>query len=96
MPIPRGTADAEYMPVLDQALSRIEAFAPDAIVVALGLDGYEGDPFGGLSISTDGFAKIGAKVATLGKPTVLVQEGGYLCDELGLNLESFLDGYTNG
>jgi acetoin utilization deacetylase AcuC-like enzyme len=96
LPIPRGTADAEYMPVLDQALSRIEAFAPDAIVVALGLDGYEGDPFGGLSISTDGFAKIGAKVATLGKPTVLVQEGGYLCDELGLNLESFLDGYTNG
>ncbi|MEC9266002.1 MAG: histone deacetylase family protein [Pseudomonadota bacterium] len=96
LPIPRGTADAEYMPVLDQALFRIEAFAPDAIVVALGLDGYEGDPFGGLSISTDGFAKIGAKVATLGKPTVLVQEGGYLCDELGLNLESFLDGYTNG
>lgn len=96
LPIPRGTADAEYMPVLDQALSRIEAFAPDAIVVALGLDGYEGDPFGGLSISTDGFARIGAKVATLGKPTVLVQEGGYLCDELGLNLESFLDGYTNG
>ncbi len=84
------------MPVLDQAVARIEAFAPDAIVVALGLDGYEGDPFGGLSISTDGFAKIGAKVATLGKPTVLVQEGGYLCDELGLNLESFLDGYTNG
>lgn len=96
LPIPRGTADAEYMPVLDQAVARIEAFAPDAIVVALGLDGYEGDPFGGLSISTDGFAKIGAKVATLGKPTVLVQEGGYLCDELGLNLESFLDGYTNG
>ncbi len=96
LPIPRGTADAEYMPVLDQALSRIEAFAPDAIVVALGLDGYEGDPFGGLSISTDGFAKIGAKVAALGKPTVLVQEGGYLCDELGLNLENFLDGYTNG
>lgn len=96
LPIPRGTADAEYMPVLDQAISRIDAFAPDAIVVALGLDGYEGDPFGGLSISTDGFARIGARVAKMAKPTVLVQEGGYLCDELGLNLESFLDGYTNG
>lgn len=95
LPIPRGTADAEYMPVLDQAIARIDAFAPDAIVVALGLDGYEGDPFGGLSISTDGFARIGARVAKMAKPTVLVQEGGYLCDELGLNLESFLDGYTN-
>ena len=88
-------ADAEYMPVLEDAVARVEAFAPEAVVVALGLDGFEGDPFGGLSISTDGFGKIGARLAKLNLPTVLVQEGGYLCDELGLNLESFLDGFGN-
>ena len=95
LPVPRGTADAEYMPVLEDAVARVEAFAPEAVVVALGLDGFEGDPFGGLRISTDGFGQIGARLSKLNLPTVLVQEGGYLCDELGLNLESFLDGYGN-
>ncbi len=90
LPMPRGTADAAYMPYLDQALERIEHFAPGALVIALGLDGFEGDPFGGLSISTKGFGQIAERVAKLGLPTVLVQEGGYLCDELGDNLEHFL------
>jgi acetoin utilization deacetylase AcuC-like enzyme len=95
LPIPRGTADEAYMPVLEKALDRVEAFAPDALVVALGLDGYEGDPFGGLAISTEGFARIGQAIAKrLPMPAVLVQEGGYLCEELGLNLERFIAGYT--
>jgi len=93
LPLPRGTADGDYLPVLDQALRRVEAFAPEALVVALGLDGYEGDPFGGLGISSDGFARIGERLANLGLPSVLVQEGGYLCDELGLNLQRFLQGF---
>lgn len=94
-PIPRGTADDAYMPVLDAAIAKIEAFAPEALVIALGLDGYEGDPFGGLAISTDGFAQIGARIGRMNLPTVLVQEGGYLCDDLGTNLERFLDGFGN-
>lgn len=94
IPIPRGTEDADYMPALDAALQRIRAFAPEALVIALGLDGYEGDPFGGLRISTEGFARIAERAAGLQLPTVLVQEGGYLCDDLGRNLESFLGGFA--
>ena len=62
-------------------------------VVALGLDAFEGDPFGGLSVSTPGFARIAEAIAKLRLPTVIVQEGGYLCDELGDNLTSFLTGF---
>ena len=47
----------------DGAIRRIEAFAPDALVVALGLDAFEGDPFGGLSVTTPGFARIGEAIA---------------------------------
>jgi hypothetical protein len=32
-------------------------------------------------------------VAALGLPTVIVQEGGYLCPELGENLEAVLRGF---
>ncbi|HTO30984.1 MAG TPA: histone deacetylase family protein [Pararhizobium sp.] len=93
LPLPRKTADAGFLEALEIACGRIEAYAPDAIVVALGLDAFEGDPFGGLSVSTPGFARIGEAIARLGPPAVIVQEGGYLCDELSANLTSFLTGF---
>ena len=88
--LPRGASDEDYLKTLQQALSRIDAYAPQALVIALGLDAYEGDPFQGLSVSTAGFGKIAAEIHALGLPTLLVQEGGYLCDALGDNLVSFL------
>ena len=96
LPLPRQTADAGFLEALSVALRRIEAFAPDALVVALGLDAYEGDPFGGLSVSTPGFSRIAEAIAALGLPAVIVQEGGYLCDALSDNLTAFLTGYANG
>ncbi len=95
IPLPRGTGDAAYLEALARAMRRIRAFAPDALVVALGLDAHEGDPFKGLAITTGGFGRIGAAVRGLGLPTVLVQEGGYLSDDLGANLAAFLQGFSN-
>ena len=97
LPLPRGSGDAQFLAALDTALDRIEAFAPDALVVALGLDAFEGDPFGGLSVTTPGYGQIGAEIARrLPAPTVLVQEGGYLCPELGENLAAFITGVSGG
>jgi len=92
LPLARGSGDDAFLAQLDTALARIRQFAPGALVVALGLDAFEGDPFGGLRVSTRGFGEIGRRIAALTLPTLLVQEGGYLCDELGENLGSFLDG----
>lgn len=92
LPLPRKTGDEGFLEALNAGLRRIQAFAPDVLVVALGLDAFEGDPFGGLSVTTDGFSRIGEAISTLGLPSVIVQEGGYLCDDLGLNLEAFLGG----
>ena len=76
-----------------RSLRRIRAFAPDFLVVALGLDAFEGDPFGGLSVTTPGFSRIAEAIAGLGTPSVIVQEGGYLCDALGEKLTAFLTGF---
>ncbi len=92
LPLPRGSRDDAFLAALDAALARIAAFAPGAVVVALGLDAFEGDPFGGLAVSTDGFRRIGERCAGLATP-VIVQEGGYLCDALGDNLTAFLSGF---
>ena len=96
LPLPRGSGDEPFLAALDVAIGRIRAFAPGALVVALGLDAFEGDPFGGLTVSTGGFARIGARCAGIGLPTAIVQEGGYLCDALGDNLTAFLTGFREG
>jgi acetoin utilization deacetylase AcuC-like enzyme len=95
-PLPRLTQDESYIKILGQALDRIDSFCPQALVVALGLDAYGGDPLAGLSITTKGFGRIGAAISEMKLPTVLVQEGGYLSKALGDNLKSFLEGFKNG
>ncbi len=94
LPLPRGTSDTEFLTALATALERVSAFGADAIVVALGLDAHERDPFQGFKVTTSGFTQIAQAIAALDIATVIVQEGGYLSDDLGANLTSFLGGYS--
>ena len=96
LPLPRGTVTEDYLVALATALARIRAFGADVLVLALGLDAHENDPFHGFKVTTPGFAQIAAKIAGLDLPTVIVQEGGYLSADLGDNLISFLKGYEAG
>lgn len=90
VPLPSGTGDAEYLPALNTALEAVAAFNPDILIVALGLDAHEDDPHHGMALTTEGIGSIGAAIAGLGRPTLLVQEGGYPNPALGLNLVSAL------
>ncbi|MCB1834305.1 MAG: histone deacetylase family protein [Geminicoccaceae bacterium] len=90
LPIPAGSGDDIFLGELARGIDRVRDFAADTLVIALGLDAFEGDPFGGLAVTTSGFARIAAALSDLGLATVIVQEGGYLCPELGDNLASFL------
>jgi len=96
LPQPLGTADAPWLAAGDKALTAIKGFAPTALVVALGLDASESDPLQGLKVTAAGFHAMARKIAGLGLPTVLVQEGGYLSDDLGHNLVQFLSGFDAG
>lgn len=96
LPLPLGSADAPWLAAGDTALARIRDFQPTALVVALGLDASESDPLQGLKVTGAGFFAMAEKIAGLGLPTVLVQEGGYLSDDLGRNLVQFLAGFERG
>jgi acetoin utilization deacetylase AcuC-like enzyme len=96
LPLPLGSGDEDYRPALEVACERLRVFAPGALVVALGLDAAHDDPFGGLAITTQGFARMGKRIGRLALPTLLVQEGGYLSASLGANLVAFLDGFREG
>ncbi len=89
----RGTGDEGFMAALAKGMQAVADWGADTLVLALGLDAFEGDPFAGLAVTTAGFGRIGRAVAGMGLPALIVQEGGYLCPELGDNLEAVLRGF---
>jgi acetoin utilization deacetylase AcuC-like enzyme len=93
LPLPHGTGDAGYLAALEQGLAAIRSFTPGLVLVSLGFDASAHDPLGVLKLTDDGFAEIARRVAALGLPTVLIQEGGYLSDRLGGHLATFLGSF---
>ena len=90
----RGTTDHGFQTRLNDALQTIADWGADTLVLALGLDAFVGDPFAGLGVTTQGFAEVGRMIRSAGLPTLIVQEGGYLCPELGDNLAAVLGAWT--
>lgn len=76
-PLPMLSSDGPFLAALDSAIRKISNFAPDALVLSLGVDGHEADPSHALALTVDGFSEAGKRLEALGLPTVLVQEGGY-------------------
>lgn len=93
LPLPVGSGDDAWLAALDTALARIGAYAPGALVIALGLDAHESDPLRGGTVTQAGLARIAEHIAGLALPTVIVQEGGYLTEHLSDNLAMFLSAY---
>ena len=90
LPLPKGSNDEDMLGALEVALAAVREFSPKAVVIALGLDAAKDDPLGAFNITTSGFQRITERIMELALPTVLIQEGGYLCDALPRNLEAVL------
>ncbi|MGI9373268.1 MAG: histone deacetylase family protein [Hyphomicrobiales bacterium] len=93
LPVPVKSGDEVWLNAVDKACEAIVASGATALVIALGLDAHEADPLLGGDVTTEGFAKIAARIAQLSLPAAIIQEGGYLTNHLGDNLASFLLGY---
>ena len=66
---------------------------PELLVVSFGADTFEGDPISHFAIRTGDYARLGARAASLGVPTLILLEGGYAVDALGHNVAAFLSGF---
>ncbi|WP_211846418.1 histone deacetylase family protein [Neoroseomonas eburnea] len=93
LPLPARSGDDAFLAALETACTRIAAFEADALVVSLGVDAHEADPMAGLAVTYDGFRRIGARLAALGLPTVLAQEGGYNMDTIARCVAGTLAGF---
>lgn len=92
-PLPHGTAWPEYAAALDAACAHGREFAPDAIVVSLGVDTFEADPISQFRLRSEDYLRMGERIAALGRPTLFVLEGGYAVDAIGVNVVNVLAGF---
>ena len=93
LPLPQGSGLEPFRRAQDVALAAIARFAPDLLIVSLGVDTWEGDPISHFKLTTQDYAILARDIAACGWPTVIAMEGGYAVDALGANVASFLGGF---
>ncbi len=92
-PLPKGSGYTAWEGALKQALKQITRYAPDALIVSLGVDTYEDDPISFFTLTSEDFSRYGALLGKLCLPTLFVLEGGYAIDEMGVNTVNVLTGF---
>jgi acetoin utilization deacetylase AcuC-like enzyme len=93
IPLPLGTGNGPWLGAIARGLDRVAAFDPGAVVLSLGLDAHEADPFRAMTVTFAGFEAAGRLIGGAPWPMALVQEGGYLSPALTDSLAAFLDGF---
>lgn len=84
-----GTEGPEFRQIYETLVfPRIEAFAPDLILVSAGFDAHRADPLAGINLETEDFAWVTGRICDLAEKlckgrVVSAQEGGYDLEALG-------------
>jgi acetoin utilization deacetylase AcuC-like enzyme len=94
LPLPPGTGDEGWLAALDQIRAALDDFAPDAMVLSLGVDAAAVDPESPLTVTVDGFREAGRRLAEVA-PCVAVQEGGYDLSAIGELVCAVLEGLAS-
>jgi acetoin utilization deacetylase AcuC-like enzyme/GNAT superfamily N-acetyltransferase len=76
-PLPPQTDDDKYLRVFYRAIDIIEQSRPDVLVVSLGFDILKGDPTGTFQLTPAALRRMGERIMEIGRPVLVVQEGGY-------------------
>jgi acetoin utilization deacetylase AcuC-like enzyme len=93
-PLPAGTEWDTYGAALIEALSAVREFAPDGLIVSLGVDTAREDD-DSFALVGDDYLRLGTAIGRAHTPTVFVQEGGYCLDVIGRNVVNVLRGYED-
>jgi acetoin utilization deacetylase AcuC-like enzyme len=93
LPLAPGTRDDGWLVGVD----RLVEFSSNAdmLVVSLGVDAAAEDPESPLQVTEAAFREAGTRIGRLGRPTVIVQEGGYHLPTLGALTVAFLGGFES-
>ena len=76
-------------------LRQIAAYAPDALIVSLGVDTFKEDPISQFRLDSPDYTRMGEIIGRLGLQTLFVMEGGYAVEEIGINAINVLQGFDS-
>jgi acetoin utilization deacetylase AcuC-like enzyme len=87
MPLAKGDGGARFAEAWREILARVDAFAPDLLLICAGFDGHLHDPLGGLRLETRDFAELTLRLMEIaarrcGGRIVSPLEGGYRPEDL--------------
>lgn len=94
-PMPPKTDFPTWRAALIKALALIAEYAPDKLIISLGVDTFETDPISFFKLKSEDFTTYGADIASLNLPTLFVMEGGYDIAEIGVNTVNVLQGFES-
>lgn len=81
IPLPAETHDEAYLQAFNEvARPLIAAYAPDILIIQLGMDGLAGDPLAHLRLTNNAYADIIDAVIAFGTPILATGGGGYHVD----------------
>lgn len=97
LPLAPGSGGAAMRDAWTPALARVEAFAPDLILVSAGFDAHRADPLAGLVWEAEDFLWITRQICALagrvcGGRVVSTLEGGYHLDALARSVAAHVRG----
>lgn len=93
LPLAPGSGDEPWLEAVANLADWALEGGAEALIVPLGVDAAGGDPESPLQVTPEGFRAAGRELASLGLPTVVVQEGGYDLDTIGSLVLATLEGF---
>jgi acetoin utilization deacetylase AcuC-like enzyme len=96
VPLPPGTDGERWLHAFEaRVVPALRAHRPDLIVVSAGYDAHAADPLAQLQLSTDTYAQVAARIASLAAElcagrSVWLLEGGYDLDALAASVSASL------
>ena len=93
LPLAHASDDEAYVAAVTELAEAVSRFDAEAIVVSAGWDAHRDDPLSRLAVTTAAYPRLGEVLASLGLPTVIVQEGGYSLTAVAEAAPAFVDAF---
>jgi acetoin utilization deacetylase AcuC-like enzyme len=95
-PLRWQSSASKWFDALEKGCVLVDEYAPDFVVVSLGLDTFIEDPISQFRLTTEDYLQLGSRIAELGVPMLFVLEGGYAIDKIGENTANVLIAAAQG
>ena len=93
----RWQSSAEsWFQALEEGCKLIQDYAPDYLLISLGVDTFIDDPISEFRLTGDDYLVLGSRIADLGLPMHFVLEGGYAVEAIGTNVANVLRAAVQG